>query len=134
MEVGLSGQNMYDMIRESVSAQRLRIVEQKVKAHELAHKTVGGELAGAVRYKYTKGPDGRLYVTGGEVPLRLEKGKTPQETVEIANRVKRAALAPLNPSSQDRAVAAKAAAMEIQARIEMMAERNDERNVLNLYI
>jgi len=94
--------------------------------HELAHKSVGGELAGPIRYKYTKGPDGRMYITGGEVPLKLKEGKTPEETVEVAQKVKRAALAPVNPSPQDRAIAAKATAMEIKARIEMLAKGGEE--------
>ncbi len=110
------------------------MIEQKVKAHELAHKTAGGELAGPVKYKYTKGPDGKLYITGGEVPLRLKEGKTPEETIEIARKIKRAALAPMNPSPQDRAVAAKATAMEMKARIEMFLKGEEEKGTLDLHL
>ena len=106
-------------LQELLELQRLRLREQQVKTHEMAHKAVAGDLAGPVRYKYKKGPDGRMYIVGGEVPIKLKEGRTPEETVEIARRVKRAALAPANPSPQDRAVAAKASAMEMKALLEM---------------
>ena len=112
--------------------QRLRAIEQRVKAHELAHKIAGGELAGPVHYRYTKGPDGRLYITGGEVPLHLRKGRTPEETVEITRKVRRAALAPSDPSPQDRAVAARATAMEMRARIEMLLQ--GENRLIDLFL
>ncbi len=116
----------WESIALNLTLQKLRMTEQKVKAHELAHKIAGGELAGPVKYKYKRGPDGKLYIVGGEVPLRLKKGKTPEETIEIARKVKRAALAPLDPSPQDRAVAMKATAMEMQARLEMMLKEKDQ--------
>ena len=134
MRVGLSPGRLEESLRLAIATQRLRITEQKVKAHELAHKTAGGDLAGPVRYKYTKGPDGKLYITGGEVPLRLKEGRTPEETIEIAQKVKRAALAPMNPSPQDRAVAAKATAMEMKARIEMFLKGEEEKGTLDLYL
>ncbi len=134
MRVGFSPGGLEESLKLAMATQRLRIIEQKVKAHELAHKTAGGELAGPVRYKYTKGPDGKLYITGGEVPLRLKEGRTPEETIEIAQKVKRAALAPMNPSPQDRAVAAKATAMEMKARIEMFLKSEEEKGALDLYL
>ena len=134
MRVGFSPGGLEESLKLAMATQRLRIIEQKVKAHELAHKTAGGELAGPVRYKYTKGPDGKLYITGGEVPLRLKEGRTPEETIEIAQKVKRAALAPMNPSPQDRAVAAKATAMEMKARIEMFLKGEEEKGALDLYL
>ena len=126
MRVGSSGEGLRELVSRIVASQELRVIEQKVKAHELAHKSVGGELAGPVKYKYTKGPDGKLYITGGEVPLKLKEGKTPEETIEIAQKIRRAALAPANPSPQDRAVAAKATAMEIKARVEMLTKGEEE--------
>ena len=119
-------------LRTALELQRLRMTEQKVRAHEMAHKIAGGELAGPVRYRYTKGPDGKLYITGGEVPLRLKEGRTPEETIEIAQKIRRAALAPMDPSPQDRAVAAKATAMEMKARIEMLLQKKEE-SILNIY-
>lgn len=126
MKVDGVGKIVEESLRLAMATQSLRVAEQKVRMHELAHKTVAGDLAGPVRYRYTKGPDGKLYITGGEVPLRLKEGRTPEETLEIAQKVKRAALAPINPSPQDRAIAARATAMEMKARMEMLTEDDRE--------
>ncbi len=120
-------------IKKQQILQQLRMIEQKVKAHEMAHKVAGGELTGPVQYKYQKGPDGKLYIVGGEVPIKIKQGKTPEETIEIAQKIKRAALAPADPSPQDRAVAARATVMEIQAKIEMMKKNLEEKNKISIY-
>ncbi len=118
--------DIYESLRIMLEVMRLRMREQEVKAHEMAHKAVAGELAGPVKYEYERGPDGRMYIVGGEVPIRLKEGKTPEETIEIARRVRRAALAPAKPSPQDYAVAAKAAAMEMKALMELNLKRAKE--------
>jgi len=97
---------------------QLKSNEEKVKAHEAAHKSAGGTMTGPVSYTYTRGPDGRNYVSGGEVPISISSGKTPQETISRMQQVIQAALAPADPSPQDRAVAAQAAALQQQARQE----------------
>jgi len=78
-------------------------------------------MTGPVSYTYTRGPDGRSYVTGGEVPIEVSPGKTPQETISRMQQVIRAALAPADPSPQDRAVAAQASTQQQQARQEAAA-------------
>lgn len=95
---------------------RLKSIELKVKAHEAAHKAAGGALAGPVSYTYQRGPDGRNYVVGGEVPIEISTGSTPQETISRMQQVISAALAPADPSPQDRAVAAQASNIQQQAR------------------
>jgi hypothetical protein len=95
--------------------EQLKAIEEKVKAHEAAHKSAGGTLTGAVSYTYTRGPDGKSYITGGEVPISVSPGKTPQETIRRMQQVIQAALAPADPSPQDRAVAAQAAAQQQEA-------------------
>jgi hypothetical protein len=95
--------------------ERLKQTEVKVKAHEAAHKAAGGNLASSASYSYTQGPDGRSYITGGEVQIDMSPGKTPQETISKMQQVIRAALAPADPSGQDRAVAAQAARQMAQA-------------------
>lgn len=87
---------------------RLKATDAKVKSHEAAHKAAGGAITGPVSYTYTRGPDGKTYVTGGEVPISVTPGKTPEETISRMQQVIRAALAPSDPSAQDRAVAAQA--------------------------
>jgi len=95
--------------------ERLKRTEEKVKAHEAAHKAAGGNLASSASYSYTQGPDGRSYITGGEVQIDMSPGRTPQETISKMQQVIRAALAPADPSGQDRAVAAQAASQMAQA-------------------
>lgn len=80
---------------------RLQSIDAKVKAHEAAHKAAGGTMTGPVSYTYTRGPDGKSYVTGGEVPISVSPGKTPQETASRMQQVIQAALAPADPSPQD---------------------------------
>jgi len=100
-------------------AAKLQQVEREVVAHEQAHMSAGAHLAGAARYQYTKGPDGKNYATGGEVSIKIPEGKTPEETIQLMDQVIRAALAPANPSSQDLAVASRASMKQIQARGDM---------------
>ena len=75
----------------------------------MAHLAASGGLAtsGAI-YSFQRGPDGQSYAVGGEVHIDVSPGRTPQETVTRAQTVIAAALAPADPSGQDRAVAAQA--------------------------
>jgi len=103
-------------IQQEIS--RLQAIDTKVKAHEAAHKAAGGTMTGPASFTYTRGPDGKSYAVAGEVPISVSPGRTPRETVEKMEQVIRAALAPSDPSAQDRAVAAQASAIEQQARRE----------------
>lgn len=104
--------------------QELRMQEQKVIAHEMAHKTAGGQYAGAIRYQYTTGPDGRAYISGGEVSIDTSEANTSEETVRKMEQVKRAALAPQQPSPEDYSVASAATRAEQQARYQLMKEKD----------
>jgi hypothetical protein len=112
--------------------QRAQIAElanrdREVRAHELAHVSVGGRYAGAASFSYERGPDGRLYATGGEVSIDASAvPNDPQATLEKATVIQRAALAPADPSNTDRRVAAEAAALAAQARIEISTQRSAE--------
>ncbi|MBI5545514.1 MAG: hypothetical protein HY901_16640 [Deltaproteobacteria bacterium] len=92
--------------------------DRHVRAHEAAHQSAGGGLAGGASFSYETGPDGRQYAVAGEVSINVSPGKTPEETIAKAQKVRSAALAPPDPSSQDRAVAAMATQMEAKARLE----------------
>jgi hypothetical protein len=85
----------------------------------------GKGLTGGASYTYETGPDGRRYAVGGEVPVSLSPGRTPDETIQNAETVRAAALAPADPSAQDLEVAGQASQMEAQARQEKMAEQRD---------
>lgn len=108
--------------KEREQVQKLKRIENEVIAHEAAHMASAGSLGGAVSYSYTQGPDGKKYITGGEVPIELKAGSTPQETIRNMEQVQRAALAPGDPSGQDRSVAAKAASVAAMARSQLAAE------------
>jgi hypothetical protein len=93
----------------------LRSRDAEVRAHEAAHQAAGAGIAGAASFTYERGPDGRAYAVGGEVPLRIASGRTPEETRANARQVRAAALAPANPSPQDLAVAGRATELEATA-------------------
>lgn len=110
--------------------QRLKARDREVRAHEAAHIAAGDSVVrGGARLTYVRGPDGRSYATGGEVSIDTSEASTPEATLAKAERIRRAALAPARPSAQDRAVAAQAARMAMQARMEILAEqRADEQS------
>jgi hypothetical protein len=114
---------------EEKMVRQLKERDQEVKAHEMAHLVSAGQYAsGGPSYSYQQGPDGRRYAVGGEVPIDIGKEQTPEETIQKMQIVKRAAMAPANPSSADRSIAANAASTENQARRELQNERaNPER-------
>jgi len=105
---------------------RLKAIDSKVRAHEQAHQSAGAGLTGGASFQYTRGPDGRQYAVAGEVTINLSSGQTPQSTIDRARQIQAAALAPADPSSQDRAVAAAAALMESQARAELSRAKREE--------
>ncbi|EBD1719838.1 putative metalloprotease CJM1_0395 family protein [Campylobacter coli] len=96
----------------------LQSIDRNVKAHEAAHQAAGGGLAGAASFSYARGPDNQMYAVAGEVPIRMQEGRTPEETIANARQVAAAAMAPADPSPQDYKVAANAAKMEFDARAE----------------
>lgn len=106
---------------EKQQVEQLKSRDREVRQHEQAHMSAAGAAAqGGAHYEYTRGPDGQQYATGGEVSLSVGGGRTPQEMLSNAQQVRRAALAPANPSGQDRRVAAEASQVEQRARMEMV--------------
>jgi hypothetical protein len=91
--------------------------DREVRSHEQAHIAAGGGLIrGAATYQYRSGPDGHLYAVGGEVSIDTSAiSNDPDATIRKAAQIKRAATAPADPSSADRAVAAQAEAMAADA-------------------
>lgn len=108
---------------EKRQVRELAARDREVRAHEQAHASVGGRYASAPSYTYQKGPNGQQYAVAGEVSIDVSPvANDPQATIDKARIVRRAALAPAQPSPQDRAVAAEATALEQQARAELLAE------------
>ncbi|WP_420845014.1 putative metalloprotease CJM1_0395 family protein [Marinobacter iranensis] len=107
----------------------LKARDREVRAHEAAHQSVGGQYTGSISYVYQRGPDGAQYAVGGEVSIDTSPVRgDPQATIDKMRVVRAAALAPAEPSSQDRAVAAEAMQLMLQAQVELSSEpgRSDE--------
>ena len=101
----------------------LKARDQEVKVHEQAHAAIGGQYAGAPSYEYETGPDGQQYAVGGEVRIDVsEVPNDPRATIQKMQQVKAAALAPAEPSSADRSVAAQASRTLMEAQAELAAE------------
>lgn len=112
---------------EQKELMELKKRDTEVKAHEQAHLAAAGQYAaGGPSYTYQVGPDGKRYAIGGEVPIDMSKETTPEATIAKMQQVGRAALAPANPSSADRQIAARAAQLTLQARAELQSEMSDE--------
>lgn len=112
---------------EADQVAKLKQTDREVRMHEMAHMAAGGGMiTSGASYSYQKGPDGISYATGGEVGIDTSPGRTPEETVARAQRIRAAAMAPAEPSGQDIAVASQATQMEQQARVEMAQTRRAE--------
>lgn len=107
---------------ERKEIQQLERRDDEVRAHEQAHASVGGGYAGTPRYQYETGPNGQKYAVSGEVSIDVSKEATPQDTIQKMQTVRAAALAPAEPSSQDRKVAAEASQKIVEARAELIRE------------
>lgn len=105
---------------------KLKDRDREVRAHEQAHVAAGGQyVRSAAQFQYQTGPDGQRYAVGGEVSIDVSKEGEPEATAAKMQVVIRAALAPAEPSGQDRAVAAQAVRTASEARMEAAAESRD---------
>ena len=97
----------------NLEQQAIRQRYDEIYAHELAHKNAGGSLAGAIVIE--KGTNGMPI--GGHVSIKMPplNPQDPDKTINQANVVMKAALAPADPSSQDYKVASMAKAIKAQA-------------------
>lgn len=104
---------------EEAQVEDMKERDREVRTHEQAHVAAGGGLVrGGASYQTETGPDGKAYAVGGEVQIDTSEAGSPEASMTKARRIKAAALAPAEPSSQDRAVAAQASQMESAARTE----------------
>lgn len=101
--------------------------DREVRAHEQAHAAAGGQYAGSPTYSFVKGPDGLNYAVGGEVSIDTSPvSGDPEATLRKAQAIRAAASAPAEPSPQDRRVAAQAATLESDARVELVSKDTSE--------
>ncbi len=112
---------------EQQLVQQLKQTDRKVRDHEQAHLAVGADLVrSGPSYTYQTGPDKQRYAVSGEVSIDVSPGRTPEETIPKAQHIRATALAPADPSPQDRSVAATASRMEGEARIELAVQQQVE--------
>ncbi|MBD3315833.1 MAG: hypothetical protein GF344_08610 [Chitinivibrionales bacterium] len=111
---------------EQREVKELKRRDREVRSHEAAHMAAGGQYtSGGISYAYQTGPDGKRYATGGEVSIDTSPIQgDPEATIRKMQTVRKAALAPAQPSGQDRMVAAKASQQENQARQEIAKRRS----------
>jgi len=113
---------------EQKQVEDLKKRDAEVRAHEQAHLSASGGLAqGGASLTYDNGPDGKRYANGGEVSIDVSSvPNDPQASLIKAQKIRRAALAPSDPSSQDRSVAADASRMEAEARVEVAKQSREQ--------
>lgn len=113
--------------QEIKQLQQLKRRDTEVRTHEQAHLSAAGRYArGGASFTLQKGPDGVSYAVGGEVGIDVGKESTPEATLVKMQTIRRAALAPANPSAADRRIAAQASVKEAQARQELLIEMQEE--------
>ena len=106
---------------------RLQERDREVRAHESAHASAGGTYTGSPSFDFVTGPDGQQYAVGGHVDIDVGPiAGDPEATIVKAEVVRRAALAPAQPSGQDRSVAAAAEATKREALQEISQRDKDE--------
>jgi hypothetical protein len=110
--------------------QELKQRDREVRQHEQAHIAAGGAyVRGGASFSYQRGADGRQYAVGGEVQIDTsEIPGDPAATIRKMQVVRSAAMAPAEPSGQDRAVAAEATQAEAQARADLREQQSSERD------
>lgn len=112
---------------ERAQVRKLSARDREVRAHEAAHKAAGGPYTGAASFTFQNGPDGRRYAVGGEVPIDVSSVPgDPDATIRKLRTVRRAALAPAEPSAQDRSIASTAEAGVRAAQAEKRSEVVEE--------
>lgn len=107
--------------------------DREVHAHESAHKAVGGALVGNADFAYQTGPDGRRYAVGGEVSIDSGAEREPRATILKMQRVVAAALAPAEPSAQDRSVAGQARATMNAAQLQVNQQQRESNPIAKAY-
>ncbi len=119
--------------QEKAELRKLKELDAHVRQHEQAHRTAAGELViGTTHYDYKTGPDGQRYAVSGDVKIETSKASSgPAETIVKAMKIRMAALAPSDPSSQDRNVAAQAMQMEQEAQLQLAKQKTENSEFLN---
>jgi hypothetical protein len=105
-----------------------RSMDMEVRNHEQTHLAALGPYANGVPgYITVTGPDGRAYAGGGYINVDLSPVPgDPEASLQKANTILYASLAPGNPSGADKNVADMAFSMALQARKEIDSKYDRE--------
>jgi hypothetical protein len=124
-QIGELSEGDLSVIRE------LKQRDSEVRAHEAAHLAAAGSIAtGGASFNYQQGPDGVQYAIGGEVVINTSPvSGDPAATLQKANTIRRAALAPAQPSGPDMQAAASATLMAAQALTELLQKKLATHNI-----
>lgn len=128
----MDGKESRDLtLRQKLEVKQLEQLERSVREHERAHLRAAQNLAiGSPSFEYKVGPDGQKYAVGGEVNIDASPaGGDPQETINKALKIQRAALAPSDPSPEDLRVATQARIMEAKAHRKLSRKEFFETNI-----
>ena len=114
--------------QESGELREMKERDREVRAHEQAHHRAAGRHAkSGPKYDYQVGPNGRLYAVGGHVDVDVSRVPgDPEATIRKMETIRKAALAPEEPSQKDREVARQAEKLQQEAKQELQAERRQE--------
>ncbi|WP_417360826.1 putative metalloprotease CJM1_0395 family protein [Gallaecimonas pentaromativorans] len=105
----------------------LKARDQEVRSHEQAHQSAAGSYSKGMHLSFEKGADGRRYAVDGEVQIDTSKvAGDPQATLTKAQTILKAALAPAQPSGQDKQVASEARQMITEARAAILAQQQEQ--------
>ena len=108
--------NPIEKQKEQQKAQKDALIKKnydEIYAHELAHKSAGGALAGSIVIE--RNADGIPFAGHVDIKMPSLNPNNPQKTINDANTVIRSAMAPSDPSDQDYRVAAQAKSKKRQA-------------------
>lgn len=108
--------NPIEKQKEQQKAQKNALIKKnydEIYAHELAHKSAGGALAGSIVIE--RNADGIPFAGHVDIKMPSLNPNNPQKTINDANTVIRSAMAPFDPSDQDYRVAAQAQSIKMQA-------------------
>ena len=108
--------NPIEQQKEQQKAQKDALIKKnysEIYAHELAHKSAGGALAGSIVVE--RNADGIPFAGHVDIKMPSLNPNDPQKTINDTNTVIRSAMAPSDPSDQDYRVAAQAQSIKMQA-------------------
>ncbi|MBX3682038.1 MAG: hypothetical protein KF731_05110 [Thauera sp.] len=116
---GRSGGGRHALKAEQRQVAELAERDREVRAHEMCMSPRRRRPGDPGRQLHLSARTAQRYAIGGEVGIDTSPGRSPEESLSKAERIRAAALAPAEPSGQDRQVAAQASRMASDARMEI---------------